>query len=177
MAARRAAPQKPPESHRRQPRPSPRSANRDPQQAQPPRLSKCASNDRATHTSRRTRRVRSSPPPASRARPTEGQPATRQRRLHHLRLQQRPYAILRSTGKGPALSRDPSPGGQTERAPREILGRPAGWAQQHSTGRRMCGCVSTSGKYVLHQRRFWHMQRLQGGIVHVSRRVLPNGCF
>ena len=59
------------------------------------------------------------------------------------------------------LSRDPRPGGQTERAPRGTPA-PAGWAQQHSTGRRMCGCVSTSGEYVLHQRQFWHMQRLQG---------------
>ena len=65
----------------------------------------------------------------------EGQPATRQRRqLHHLRPQQRPYAILRYAGKSPVLSRDPPspPDGQTERAPREIAGpRRLGTAAQH----------------------------------------------
>ena len=45
----------------------------------------------------------------SRERPTERQPATRQRRLHHLRPQQRPYIIPRNTGKkSPQYSlRDP----------------------------------------------------------------------
>ena len=36
----------------------------------------------------------------------------------------------------------------------------------------MRGCVNTSGKYVLHQRQFWHMQRLQG-----ASSMYQGGCY
>ena len=71
------------------------------------------------------------------------------------------------------LSRDPpSPERPQLSEPLVRFRAPAGWAQQHSTGRRMCGCVSTSGKYVLHQRQFWHMQRLQG-----ASSMYQGGCY
>ena len=89
------------------------------------------------HTSRITRRVRSSPP-ASEQRTTHREtvrhttatttapPETPAATLHYLMI----YGE-----EPPVLSRDPPspPDGQTERAPRGTPG-PAGWARQHSTG-------------------------------------------
>ncbi|ESU38742.1 Serine/threonine protein kinase [Giardia duodenalis] len=77
------------------------------------------------HTRRAARRVRSSPP-GSRAenQHTEGQPRTpdsQRRQLRHLKPQQRPYTILRNTGKSPQYSlRDPLP--RTATAERATLG-------------------------------------------------------
>ena len=112
----------PPKNHRRQPRPSPEiRAPGHPRSRHSPR--DCPS---AQATTKRLTLAEEPdeydphPRQPSRERPAERQPATRQRRqLHHLRRQQRPYTILRSTGKSPALSRDPLPRTTTtERAPR-----------------------------------------------------------
>ncbi|KWX14794.1 Vacuolar ATP synthase proteolipid subunit [Giardia duodenalis assemblage B] len=81
------------------------------QQAQSPRLSKCASNDRAAHQASSPASAILIPCQPSRERPTERQPRTpdcQRRRLRHLKLQQRPYIIPRNTGKSPQYSlRDP----------------------------------------------------------------------
>ena len=136
MAARRAAPQKPPKAappipETREPGP--------PRSRHSPRDCPGAHATTERHTRRAARRVRSSPP-ASRAEsdPQRDSPRTRQRRqLHYLRPQQRPYIILQNTGKNSpqySLETHFRPDGQTERAPREIAA-PAGWdtAAQHWT--------------------------------------------
>ena len=81
---------------------------RDTQQAQSPQWSDCSWNDRAAHSSRRTRRAILTPcQRAENRQQRDSPPHDSQRRVHHLRPQQRPYAILRSTGTGSVLSRDP----------------------------------------------------------------------
>ena len=111
MAARRAAPK----SHQKATEGSPAHPG-DPrtgtpaQQAQPPRRSKCARNDRAAHIRRRTRRARL-PPPASEQRTTRRGTARHTTAMTAPpETQQRPYAILRSTGKSPVLTSRPPPG-------------------------------------------------------------------
>ena len=109
----------------------------------------------------------------SRERPAEGQPA------HPAAATTTPPETPTTTlryltiyGEEPSTqSRPPHSVAMTERAPRETRPPQAGtrWC---STGRRMCGCVSTSGKYVLHQRQFWHMQRLQG-----ASSMYQGGCY
>ena len=111
----------PPKSHRRQPSiPGDPRTETPAQLAQPPRRSKRARNDRTTHTSRITRRVRSSPPPAeqrttrrgtarhTRQPATTAPPETPAATLHYLTI----YGEV-----PPVLSRDPPspPDGQTER--------------------------------------------------------------
>ena len=113
-------------------------SQRGSQQAQSPRLPRCARNDRTTHQPKNptntiltpasraeNRQQRDSPPPDS-----------QRRRLHHLRPQQRPYAILRYAGKGSQHSIETriARTAMTERATREIAGpRRLGPAAQHWT--------------------------------------------
>ena len=91
---------KPPKSHRRQPRPSPKIREpRHPRSRHSPHDCPGAQATTERRTLAEEPDERSSPRQPSRERPAEGQPATRQRRPHHLRPQQRPYTILRSTGR------------------------------------------------------------------------------
>ena len=108
-----------------------RPGQRGTQQAQPPRLPRCARNNRTTHISRRTRRIRSSSPPAEqRTNPQRDNHAHTRQPATTTTPSETPAATLRYLTKHgeepPMLSRDPCPDGQTEQAPREILGRPAG---------------------------------------------------
>ena len=85
------------------------------QLAQPPRRSRCARNDRAAHQAKNP--MNTILTPASEQRTTRRETArahdSQRRRPHHLKPQQRPYAILRYAGKSPVLSRDPRPDGHS----------------------------------------------------------------
>ena len=181
MAARRAATRKPPRSHRRQPRPSPRPANRD---------------TRAAGTAPATVQVRTQRPSGALAEepdeydphhlPTEQRttrretatrtPDSQRRQLHHLRPSSDLTLSYETRGSSQYSVETPRPGGQTERAPREIAGpRRLGPAAQHWTAyvwmRQHLRGIRSAPKAVLA-----HAAPARG-IVHVSRRVLPNGCF
>ena len=80
------------------------------QQAQPPRRSKCASNDRAAHIRRRTRRARL-PPPASEQRTTRR--GTARHTTATTAPPETPAATLRyltKHGEGPSTQSRPPPG-------------------------------------------------------------------
>ena len=179
-----------PETDGRRPGSSPKAARKPPKAAPPipeirepghPR-SRHSPHDcpgaRATterHISRRTRRVRSSPPPAE-------QRATRRGTARHLTISdnyttRNPSSDLTLSyeargRRAPSTQSRPTFASGHDRASYSEARPLQAGARQHSTGRRMCGCVSTSGKYVLHQRQFWHMQRLQG-----ASSMYQGGCY
>ena len=110
MAARWAAPQKPPKAAPSIPG-DPRTGT-PAQQAQPPRRSKCARNDHAAHQASNPTSATLTTCQPSRERPAKGQPAHPTATTAPPETQQRPYAILRNTGKkSPQYSVEtPSPG-------------------------------------------------------------------
>ena len=129
---------KPPESHRRQPRPSPRSANRDTRVAGTAPATVQVRTQRPSGTSaEEPDECDPHPCQPSRERPAEGQPAhTTATTTAPPETQQRPYTILRSTGKkSPQHSLETHLRLRTataERAPRGTPGpRRLGPAAQH----------------------------------------------
>ena len=148
------------------------------QPAQPPRRSRCARNDRAAHQANNP--MNTILTPASEQRATRRETATRTRQpatTTPAETQQRPYAILRNTGKSPQCSVETSARAARLSEPLVGLRAPAGWgpAAQHWTAyvwmRQHLREIRSAPKAVLA-----HAAPARG-IVHVSRRVLPNGRF
>ena len=136
MAARQAGPQKPPKAA--PPIPETREPGH-PRSRHSPHDCPGAHATIERHTRRAARRVRSSPP-ASRAEndPQRDSPRTQQPATTTTppETQQRPYTILRSTGRAQYSLRDPSHSGRPQLSePLVGLRPPAGWgpAAQHHT--------------------------------------------
>ena len=105
MAARWAAPQKPPKAA--PPIPETRESRRL-RSRHSPHDGPGAHATTKRHTRRITRRIRSSPPPAEQRTGNRGTARHTTATTAPPETQQRPYAILRSTGKGPVLTSRPA---------------------------------------------------------------------